>query len=224
METAIYNLEGKKAGDITLPENVFGLKWNADLVKQVAVSLMSSKRKPVAHTKTRGEVRGGGKKPWKQKGTGRARHGSSRSPIWVGGGVTGGPRNDKNFVRKVSKTMRVQALRTLLSRKWRDGEILFADSLTLKQPKTREAIGALTSLSSIKGFERVFTKKKNATLLALATKDKKLERAFANLGNVEMIEARNLNPLLLLQYKYVIIENPKVSLDLLPKARTKLNV
>src|SRR3954465_13891851 len=125
MQTEIYNVEGKKAGNITLPENVFGLRWNADLVKQVVDSLLSSQRKNVAHTKNRGEVRGGGKKPWQQKGTGRARHGSSRSPIWVGGGITHGPRNDKNYERLVSKKMKTKALHTLLSRKWKDGEVLF---------------------------------------------------------------------------------------------------
>ena len=97
MESPIYSIEGKKTGNITLPESVFGVRWNADLVKQVVDSLLSTKRKPVAHTKNRGEVAGGGKKPWQQKGTGRARHGSTRSPIWVGGGITHGPRNEKNY-------------------------------------------------------------------------------------------------------------------------------
>src|SRR3972149_9857733 len=117
MDAAIYDIDGKKSGTVTLPENVFGVRWNADLVKQVSDSLLSAKRKPIAHTKNRGEVRGGGKKPWQQKGTGRARHGSIRSPIWVGGGVTGGPRKEKNFERKVSKKMKAKALYTILSQK-----------------------------------------------------------------------------------------------------------
>jgi len=210
MESPIYSLEGKKTGTVTLPDSIFGVRWNADLVKQVADSLLSTKRKNVAHTKDRSEVRGGGRKPWRQKGTGRARHGSTRSPIWVGGGVTGGPRNDKNFERKVSKKMRAKALYTILSRKWREGEVLFIDSVTLAEPKTKVAIQALRSLSDIKGFESLFSKKNNAAVIALSGKRKEIERAFSNLGNVEVIEARNLNPLLLLEYKYLIIENPEL--------------
>jgi len=216
MNTEIYSIEGKKVGEISLPKEVFGLGSNNDLVKQVADSLLSSKRKPVAHTKTRGEVRGGGKKPWKQKGTGRARHGSTRSPIWVGGGVTGGPRNDKNFDRKVSKKMRIKALYTILSEKFKDGEILFVDSINLSEPKTKNAISSLNTLSSVKGFEKIFAKKRNATTIALGTKNKETERAFENLSNVEVIESRNIDPLTLLQYKYLVIENPEVSLKNLP--------
>jgi len=216
MNTEIYSIEGKKVGEISLPKEVFGLGSNNDLVKQVADSLLSSKRKPVAHTKTRGEVRGGGKKPWKQKGTGRARHGSTRSPIWVGGGVTGGPRNDKNFDRKVSKKMRIKALYTILSEKFKDGEILFVDSINLSEPKTKNTISSLNTLSSVKGFEKIFAKKRNATTIALGSKNKETERAFENLSNVEVIESRNIDPLTLLQYKYLVIENPEVSLKNLP--------
>lgn len=210
MDATIYSIDGEKSGTVSLPENIFSVRWNADLVKQVADSLFSAKRKNVAHTKNRGEVRGGGKKPWQQKGTGRARHGSIRSPIWVGGGVTGGPRNEKNFERKVSKKMRAKALYTILSQKLRDGEVLFVDSLSLPKPKTKEAIKVLNSLSNIKGFENIFSKRNNATVIALSNKNKETERAFDNLGNIEVIEARNLNPLTLLEYKYLIIENPKL--------------
>jgi large subunit ribosomal protein L4 len=216
MEAPVYNQEGKELDKVTLPEGIFGLPWNADLVHQVAVSLASSKRKNVAHTKSRGEVRGGGKKPWKQKGTGRARHGSTRSPIWVGGGVTHGPRNEKNYDRKVSKKMKAKALFTILSKKYRDGEVVFVDSINIAKPKTADAIKTLNNISGVKGFERIFSKKKNAATIALSTKSKDIEKSFANLGNIEVLEVRNLHPLGLLEYKYLVIENPKASFDALP--------
>jgi large subunit ribosomal protein L4 len=219
MESQIYNIQGKEVGTITLPEGVFGLRWNADLVKQVVDSLLSSKRKNVAHTKNRGDVRGGGKKPWQQKGTGRARHGSTRSPIWVGGGVAHGPRNEKNYERIVSKGMRVKALHTILAQKNREGEVLFIDSLSLPEAKTKNAVKALISLSEIKGFEKMYSKKRSAVAIALAEKNKGTENAFQNMGNVEVLEARNLNPLTVLQYKYLIVENPESAFKTLPKLK-----
>jgi large subunit ribosomal protein L4 len=114
-------------GKTKLPEGLFGLPWNADLVHQVVVSMQSSARRGTAHAKTRGEVSGTGKKPWQQKGTGRARHGSRRSPIWVGGGVAHGPRKDKNYDRKVNRKMKDKALLTILSSKYKNGEVLFVD-------------------------------------------------------------------------------------------------
>jgi large subunit ribosomal protein L4 len=218
METKIYNMQGKETGKISLPENIFGLPWNADLVHQVAVSLASSKRKNVAHTKDRSEVRGGGKKPWKQKGTGRARHGSTRSPIWVGGGVTHGPRNEKNYERVVSKKMRAKALFTILSRKYRDGELLLVDALTLPEPKTREAVKTLGTLSSVEGFGQLLKKRNNSATIALSSKNKELERSFSNLGNVAVLEARNLHPLILLEKKFLVIENPEEAFKNFPGA------
>ncbi len=216
MEAKIYDIKAKEATTITLPENIFGLSWNSDLVHQVATSLMTNKRKPVAHVKERGEVRGGGKKPWQQKGTGRARHGSTRSPIWVGGGVTHGPRNDKNFDRKVSKKMKAKALYTILSRKYKDGEILFVDSLKFSEAKTKIAAETMHKLSHVKGFENLLSKKNNSAVIALSAKNLDTERSMRNLGNMEVIEARNLHPLLILNHKYLIIENPSTSIPMLP--------
>src|SRR3989344_829973 len=130
MEAKVHNQKGKESGTITLSPKVFGAKWRSDLVHQVVEGMRSNKRAGTADTKGRGEVRGGGRKPWKQKGTGRARHGSSRSPIWVGGGVTHGPRAEKNYKRKISKKMRAQALFSVLSKKLKDEEVLFVDSLS----------------------------------------------------------------------------------------------
>src|SRR3989344_6145230 len=217
LESTIYTKDGKEAGTIALPANIFSVPWNDALMHQVVPTMQANARNIIAHTKSRGEVRGGGKKPWQQKGTGRARHGSIRSPIWVGGGVTHGPRKEKSYERTVTKNMRAKALHTLLSQKYREGEVLFVDSIALTEPKTKIAIGTLNSLSGIKGFEYIFSKKNNAVAIDLSTKNKKTERAFQNLGNVEVVEARNLDPLTLLQYKYLILENPAVSLKSIPK-------
>src|ERR1700684_961283 len=158
MKTDIYNIEGKKAGSVELPETVFGVAWNDSLMHQVVTSMQDNARTNVAHTKNRGDVRGGGKKPWKQKGTGRARHGSIRSPIWRGGGVTHGPRNEKNFSRAIPKKMRAKALYMALSRKFRDGEVVFIDSFGITGPKTSIAKNTLTALSGISGFAKLTTK------------------------------------------------------------------
>ncbi len=110
MEAPIYNTQGKKSGTLTLPENVFDVAWNDSLMHQVVTSMQANARVSIAHVKDRGEVSGGGKKPWRQKGTGRARHGSIRSPIWKGGGVTHGPTKNKDYSRKIPKKMRAKAL------------------------------------------------------------------------------------------------------------------
>ncbi len=215
MEAKVYNQKGKEAGSIELPENIFGLPWNADLVHQVAVSMMSNARIPVAHTKTRGEISGGGKKPWKQKGTGRARHGSSRSPIWIGGGITHGPRNDKNFKKKINKKMKTKALYTILSKKLKSGEVLFVDSVSISEIKTKKAAEIVNFLSKIPGFEKMSTSKKKVGYIALSAKDKNTEKSFGNLPTVSLGEIKNINPLNLLNYKYLVIANPDESMKAL---------
>ncbi len=213
LEAKIYTQEGKAAGALELPERVFGLAWNADLVHQVMTSMMTSKRNPVAHSRTRGEVRGGGKKPWQQKGTGRARHGSIRSPLWPGGGVTHGPRNEKNFDRKVNQKMKAKALFTLLSKKMRDGEVLFVDSIVPKEAKTKHAKGIISALAGVKGYEALATKKNNAAFIAIAAKSAHADRSFGNISNISLNEVRNMNVLDLLKYKFVVIADPKASVE-----------
>jgi large subunit ribosomal protein L4 len=201
METNVYNQKGQAAGKVKLSEAVFGLPWNADLVHQVVVSMTSSMRHTIANTKTRGEVRGGGKKPWQQKGTGRARHGSTRSPIWVGGGIAHGPRKEKIYDRKVNIQARRKALRTILSQKFRDGEILFVDNLSFGAPKAKDAKAVLMALSTIKGFEKLAT-------------NPELTKSFKNFGNVDLEEIRNVNPVSVLNHKYLVIANPEESLKI----------
>lgn len=212
IEAAVFDMEGKESGTVSLPGSVFGLSWNADLVHQVITSMMTDARVPYAHTKMRGEVAGTGKKPWKQKGTGRARHGSRRSPIWVGGGVAHGPRNDKNFDRKVNKKMKTKALFTILSKKLRDGEILFVKNIELSEPKTKNAHSLLSRVSKVKGFEALSTKKNNAALVVLPEISENVKRGFQNFGNIELSETRNINPLTLANYKYLVIASPEASL------------
>src|SRR6185369_14788818 len=194
METKIYNQNGKESGKITLPEAVFGVKWNADLVHQVVTSMETSARTPVAHAKDRADVRGGGKKPWKQKGTGQARHGSTRSPIWVGGGVTHGPLAEKNYKRKISKKMRAQALFSVLSKKLKDEEILFVDSLSMPSMKTKEAAKVTQNLAKIPGWRSINTGKKPRVLVALSEKNDKTIKSFRNMPQLDIVFLKNLNP------------------------------
>jgi len=208
LEAPVYNQDGEEIEKISLPENLFALPWKSDLVHQVVVSLMSNKRTNVAHTKNRSEVSGGGKKPWQQKGLGRARHGSTRSPIWVGGGIAHGPRKDKNYDRKVNKKMKAKALFTILSRKFRDNEIFFLDTLKATSTKTKDALNTLKSLSKIKGGEQILSKKVNSSYIAVMKKDTNLDRSFKNFGNIKLDEFRNINPLDIMNYRYLIIDNP----------------
>lgn len=218
MKTDIFDIKGKKAGQVDLPENIFGLPWNDALIHQVVVSMQANARTNVAHTKTRGEVRGGGKKPWAQKGTGRSRHGSSRSPIWKGGGVTHGPRNEKVFGREIPKKMRAKALFVALSRKLRDGEVIFVDTLNLSAPKTKDAKNALVGLAGVKGFEALSgSKKHNLALIASPTKTDAAAKSFRNIGSVSFDSVANLNPVTVLKHKYIVIENPEASVASIAK-------
>ncbi len=215
METKIYNQKGSEAGKLTLPEKVFNAKWRSDLVHQVVEGMRSNKRAGTADTKGRGEVRGGGKKPWKQKGTGRARHGSTRSPIWVGGGVTHGPLAEKNYKKKISKKMRAQALFSVLSRKLKDGEIVFVDSLTMADMKTKSAQEVMKNLSKATGIKDLSLSKKPRVLTALFGRSEKAEKSFRNLPALEIVFLKNLNPLDVLNHKYLLIENAEESVKFL---------
>jgi large subunit ribosomal protein L4 len=219
LEAVVYSTSGKETGKIELPESFFGLSWNADFMHQIITSMQSNARQGSAHAKTRAEVRGGGKKPWQQKGTGRARHGSSRSPIWIGGGTTHGPRNDKNYDKKINKTMKAKAISMILSRKLKDGEVIFVDSLSIKEPKTKDAMSAIRGISSVKGFEMLANKRKNAAIIGIPESSPAIHKSFRNIGSVAIDEIRNWNPIDLMNHKYAVIVNPEISVKTL---QTKL--
>src|SRR3989338_7622865 len=224
VKTDIYNSQGKKAGSVELPESVFGVAWNDSLMHQVVTAMQANARPTVAHVKNRGDVRGGGKKPWAQKGTGRARHGSSRSPIWKGGGVTHGPRKDRDYSQIIPKKMRAKALFMALSRKLKEGQILFVDSFGLTEPKTAQAQKSLAMLSKVSGFEKLTTKRKNAALIAFSDPPVAANKSFRNIGNVTVVSVRNLNPVAVLGNSYLVIESPDAAVAIVGSRMQKTAV
>ena len=207
MKTDVYNLNNEVVGSIDLPASVFGTKWNETIVKQVLDAQRANARSPWAHVLDRSEVRGGGKKPWRQKGTGRARHGSTRSPIWVGGGKAHGPRNDKDYSQKVNKTMKRVALFSALSRKVKDGEVKVFDTLIIEKPKTKELAVALSkSITLRKGGKRY------DVLLVSDVANKNLFRAASNLEKTKVIAADSLNIYDILNYKNLFIDKDMVAM------------
>ena len=221
MKATVYNTKGKEAGSVELPETLFGLKKNDALVHQVVLAMQANARTAIADTKGRGDVRGGGKKPWKQKGTGRARHGSIRSPIWRGGGTTHGPLSEKNYSQKVNKKMRAKALAVVLSQKMKDGRVLFVDSLSFKEPKAKTAKEALDGLSTVKGFDMLSKRRNNSALILLSKKDTAIVKSFRNMGNVMIDEARNANPVSVMGYRYLVLVEPEMSVKVLASRMEK---
>lgn len=215
MDTKIFSQDGKESGKVTLPESVFGVAWNASLMHEVVVSMQGNARAGTAHTKDRSEVRGGGRKPWKQKGTGRARHGSNRSPIWSGGGIAHGPRSDKDYTRKINKNVKSKALAITLSKKFSDGEMIFVEALSLATPKTADAKNIVKALAKATNNGSLVTKRSNAALIITAKRDENVEKSFENFGNMEVVHVKDVNPVDLLTYQYVVVSDPKASLEVL---------
>jgi len=183
MKTAVFTIQGLQKGEYELPSELFEVSPNPYLIHQVYRYLVLSKLKPVAHTKDRAEVRGGGKKPWKQKGTGRARHGSTRSPIWRKGGVTFGPTKDKNFAVSINKKMKRKALSMTLSSRLNENKFLLVDSFDIPQIKTKKGLEILQNLKL----------DKSKTLIIGSRRDEKIEKSIANLRQVSFIYADSLN-------------------------------
>ncbi len=205
MKYPLYNLKGEEIGTTSLPKEIFEVKINHDLVHQVALSQSANRRQVIAHTKDRSEVSGGGKKPWKQKGTGRARHGSIRSPLWKGGGVTFGPTNERVFSQKIPKKMKKKALFMVLSGKASEKLIVVLDELKMEKPKTKEIAALIKTLKSkIKDFGV------GKTMIITPVKDENIYFSARNISGVSIVEAKNINIFDLLSVKYLMM--PKESI------------
>jgi len=215
MKATIYTQAGKDAGSIELPGALFAQPWQPDLVHEVVVAMQGNARANSAHTKDRSEVSGGGKKPWKQKGTGRARHGSTRSPIWAGGGVAHGPRNERDYTVKLNRKVKAKALASVFSKKATDNEIIFVEALALDTPKTATMKTMLGAVATAAGSAALVTKRKNAAVVILPSRNLVVEKSFRNFGHVSVMQAKDVNPVDLLTYKYVIVTAPDAALPIL---------
>ncbi|MBZ9577747.1 50S ribosomal protein L4 [Patescibacteria group bacterium] len=202
MIVKVYDQKGKEVGEARLPKEIFKVKMNPDLVHQVALVQTANRRRKIAKTKGRAEVRGGGRKPWRQKGTGRARAGSIRSPIWRGGGVTFGPTTVKVFKKKIPKKMRRKALFMVLSAKAKENLLLVLDKLEIEKAKTKAMAEILNKLFL----------KKGSGLVVLLRKDKNIIKATRNIPKTATMQAKDLNVLDLLSYKYLVMPKEAIKI------------
>lgn len=201
MTLDIYNLKNEKVGTVAVPDTLFAAPWRAKLVEQVLLAQLANARRPWAHAKGRGEVRGGGKKPWRQKGTGRARHGSIRSPLWRGGGKAHGPSSERDYGEKVNKKMRQGALASVLSKKFRDGGVRVIQSLAFDDAKTKSVANALRGALALPK-----NSKRYDVLLVPHAENKTLLRGARNLTKTKVSAPTSLNVYDLMNYKHVLIE------------------
>lgn len=192
----LHDVSGKKVGTSDLPSRLFEAEVRVPLMHQVIVAGMASVRAGTHATKTRGDVSGGGRKPWRQKGTGRARQGSIRSPQWVGGGVSHGPQPRSHAVR-INKKMKQEALRSALTDALRSGKLALVQQLSFDEPKTREAVGALKAL----GLD-------GKVLVVLPEPDDVVERSFRNVPNVRVAYVRSLATYEVLEADRVLFTGP----------------
>jgi len=200
MKTKVYNLEGKSNSDVELNDKVFGVEVKSEVVHEVFVAISNNKRQPWAHTKDKSEVRGGGRKPWKQKGTGRARHGSNRSPIWVGGGVTFGPRNERNYKTKINKKTRRLALKMTLSDRVESKALWVIDNFKFSEPKTKVFVDFLGKLPA----------EQKTFLILTDEKDDNLMRMTDNLEKIDVMRAGDVNVYTLLNHQGLIMSKDAI--------------
>ncbi|HCC83602.1 TPA: 50S ribosomal protein L4 [Candidatus Uhrbacteria bacterium] len=194
-EVNLYNLDGSSAGQLTLSDALFAVKPKKSVIHSVIVAQDANSRQVLAHTKDRSEVRGGGKKPWRQKGTGRARHGSSRSPIWSGGGVTFGPIKDRVYTLKVNKSTKRLALCMVLTDKVQDSALIAVKDFTLPAAKTKLVAAMRQALPGAK----------QSALLVLAPGEEMMARAAKNIEGTEIIRAGSLNVRDIVKYRFLIV-------------------
>jgi large subunit ribosomal protein L4 len=221
LKTVIYNQTGQPVGALELNPEIFAIPIKPALVQQAVVSFLANQRKPLAHTKGRGEVAGGGRKPWQQKGTGRARHGSIRSPLWRGGGVTFGPTKNRNFSLKINKKVKRQAILMALSEKAAEQKIILLDRLELTQPKTKNFFNILQNLN-LRPRKSILTKiatsqkasqtdgpkkkiKAPSILLVLPKKDEIIQRSARNIFRLDILPANSLNIFALIKSNYLLL-------------------
>lgn len=205
MKIKVYNQTAEFVHDLELSEKIFGVKSNPELLHQAVVTQMANERQVLADTKDRSEVRGGGKKPWKQKGTGRARVGSSRSPIWKGGGVTFGPTSDRNFSKKLNKKMKQKALFMALSDKLVNGTLVVLDDLKMTEFKTKKFNEILTAVES-----KILNNERRNILIINDSKDDKIKYSARNLAGTEIINLENINIVELLKFKNLLLTEAAV--------------
>mgnify|MGYP006306595195 CR=1 FL=1 len=199
----VYNQQGASAGEMELPEKIFAVEPRSELIRQVVLSQQSNERQVSAHAKTRSEVRGGGRKPWIQKGTGRARAGSNRSPIWIGGGVTFGPSKDRNFKKKINRKMRQKAIFMALSDKVKEENLAVLDKIELEEFKTRKFAQMVSALET-KAWQ-ADEGKKRSVLVVNADNNDKIYCSGRNIEGVKVINLENINVLDLLAHRYLVL-------------------
>lgn len=199
-KVAVYDITGAKTGELELNDNVFGVEVNEALVHQAVVMQLASQRQGTAATKTRAMVRGGGRKPWKQKGTGRARAGSIRSPLWVGGGTTFGP-SPRSYAFTMPRKARRAALKSALSAKVQAGELLVMDAISFNEPKTKSVVKMLDSLKIAD----------DKALIIMAEENENVEKSSRNIPGVKSITSMGLNVYDILYHDKVLITKDAVS-------------
>ena len=194
----LFNQEGKQVGDIQLNENVFGVEVNTDAMHQVVVALLANKRQGTQSAKTRAEVRGGGIKPWRQKGTGRARQGSIRAPQWIKGGIVFAPK-PRDYRVSVPKSMRRVAMKSALTSKVQENQMVVLEALALEAPKTKQMVEVL----------KAFDAKK--TLIVTGESNEVLYKSARNIADVQIMPVNNINVYDLLKFEKLIITKDAVS-------------